>query len=98
MGFLVKRWFCRNIKKLERSGEFHPRHFGSPRCDKTRDGNNSTITLRSGGQGGQALSPPLMHFSFLFCIIREGILQTQKIKKFFFQALLFCTSLNVIIV
>jgi hypothetical protein len=40
------------FKKLERSWGFHPRHFGSPQYDNPREGNNGTITLRRGGQGG----------------------------------------------
>ncbi len=35
-----------------------PPPLGSPQCDYPREGNNSTITLRRGGPGGQALSPP----------------------------------------
>src|SRR5665647_1550547 len=52
------------FKKLERSWGFHPRHFAPPRCDNPREGNNSTIALRRGGPGGQALSPPSKRLSF----------------------------------
>src|SRR5665647_705705 len=52
------------FKKLERSWGFHPRHFAPPRCDNPREGNNSTIALRRGGLGGQALSPPSKRLSF----------------------------------
>jgi hypothetical protein len=38
-----------------------------PNAITPREGNNSTITLRRGGLGGQALSPPSKHLSFLFC-------------------------------
>ncbi len=64
------------FKKLERSWGFHPRHFAPPQCDNPREGNNSTIALRRGGPGGQALSPPLKRVSF-FCAIVKGILQSQ---------------------
>jgi hypothetical protein len=57
---------------------FHPRHFGSPQCDNPKEGNNSTITLRRGGLGGQALSPPSKHLSFLFCTMKKGTLQSRK--------------------
>jgi hypothetical protein len=73
------------FKKLERSMGFHPRHLGSPpQCDNPREGNNSTITLRRGGLGGQALSPPSKHVSFLFCAMITGILQSQKKDRLFF--------------
>ncbi len=58
-----------------------PPPLGSPQCDNPREGNNSTITLRRGGPGGQALSPPSKHVSFLFCAGIKGILKSQNIQK-----------------
>ncbi len=52
-----------------------PPPLGSPQCDNPREGNNSTIALRRGGPGGQALSPPSKRVSF-FCAIIKGILQS----------------------
>jgi hypothetical protein len=56
------------FKNLERSWGFHPRHFGSPQCDNPREGNNSTIAQRTGGQGGQALSTPSKICPFYFIL------------------------------
>jgi hypothetical protein len=40
--------------------------------DNNHEGNYSTITLRRGGLGGQALSPRSMHVSFLLCVITQN--------------------------
>ncbi len=52
------------LKNLERSWGFHPSHLAPPKTITPQEGNNSTITLRRGGLGGQALAPPSKHVSF----------------------------------
>jgi hypothetical protein len=66
------------LKNLNVHGGFAPATLALPQCDNPREGNNSTITLRRGGQGGQALSSPSKHVSFLFCTILRGILQSPN--------------------
>src|SRR5665647_1869166 len=65
------------LKNLNVHGGFTPATLAPPSSDNPQEGNNSTITLRSGGQGGQALSPPSKHVSFLFCTMIKGILMSR---------------------
>jgi len=67
---------CFSAKKIKRtngSGEMFKNPYVKevppplpPQCDKLLKGTNCTITLRRGGLGGQALSPPLKHVSLFF--------------------------------
>ncbi len=70
------------FKKLERLWGFFPRHLAPPQCDNPREGNNSTIALRRGGPGGQALSPPLKRVSFFLCYDKRNSTEPKNKKKF----------------
>jgi len=72
---------CKNVQKPERSWGFHPRHMAPHNVITPWGGNNSTIIVRSGGLGRQALSLPSKQVSFLFRAIKKGIPLKNELNK-----------------
>ncbi len=55
---------CRNVQKTRTFMGVSPLPPGSPQCDNSREGNNSTTTLRRGGPGDRLCVP-----SFKACVL-----------------------------
>jgi hypothetical protein len=75
----MRKGFLRSVemlKNLNVHGGFTPATLAPPQGDNPREGNNSSIAQRRGGPGGQALSPPSKHVSFLFHTMIKGIIQS----------------------